>query len=297
MSLDFIKAEIIDLKKYPMYNEKWLQTKIEEDPSILGLDKPGNNLQLWSSEQRQPQGGRIDTIMYNPTDNSRYIIEVQLGKTDESHIIRTIEYWDNERKKYPRIKHFAVIIAEEITSRFFNVISLFNGHIPLIAIQVKAIKIENTISLFFTKILEVQEIVSFEEDNKIQEPTDRDYWLKKSSKESMELFDQFIKMYEEYIGKNNYIPKYNKVYIGLGKDSIANNYIYFTPQKKGVIVFFKIDQADDIDNKIEESGLRQLAYDEYYRTYKIKMRREDFTDNKKVLDFLVKTAYDRSKKE
>ncbi len=31
--------------------------------------------------------------------------------------------------------HTAVIVAEDITSRFLNVISLFNGTIPIIAIQ------------------------------------------------------------------------------------------------------------------------------------------------------------------
>ena len=48
----------------------------------------------------------------------------------ESHIIRTIEYWDIERKRYPQYEHCAVLVAEDITSRFLNVISLFNGTIP-----------------------------------------------------------------------------------------------------------------------------------------------------------------------
>lgn len=42
-------------------------------------------------------------------------------------MIRTIEYWDIERKRYPQYEHCAVIIAEDITSRFLNVIQLFNG--------------------------------------------------------------------------------------------------------------------------------------------------------------------------
>ncbi len=60
-------------------------------------------------------------------------MEIQLGKTDESHIIRTIEYWDIERKRYPQYDHVAVIVAEDITSRFLSVIGLFNGAIPLVA--------------------------------------------------------------------------------------------------------------------------------------------------------------------
>ncbi len=37
-----------------------------------------------------------------------------LGAVDESHIIRTIEYWDVERQRYPTLQHRAVIVAEEI---------------------------------------------------------------------------------------------------------------------------------------------------------------------------------------
>jgi len=41
-----------------------------------------------------------------------YEVEVMLGETDPSHIIRSIEYWDNEKRKYPQRQHFAVLIAE-----------------------------------------------------------------------------------------------------------------------------------------------------------------------------------------
>ena len=37
-------------------------------------------------------------------------------------IIRTMKCWDNIEKKWPRRSHTAVLVAEEITSRFFNVV-------------------------------------------------------------------------------------------------------------------------------------------------------------------------------
>ena len=77
-----------------------------------------------------------------------------LGSTDESHIIRTIEYWDVERKRYPQYDHYAVIVAEDITSRFLNVIGLFNGFIPLIALQMIALKFGDQITLAFTKVVD-----------------------------------------------------------------------------------------------------------------------------------------------
>jgi hypothetical protein len=43
--------------------------------------------------------------------------------------------------------HCAVIVAEDITSRFLNVISLFNGTIPLIAIQMQALRIGENVEV------------------------------------------------------------------------------------------------------------------------------------------------------
>ena len=130
-----IKLQTINLKTHQELNEKWLQDVIADDPSIVGL----GDVILKDKERIQPRAGRLDLLMQDSDGNGRYEIEIQLGSIDESHIIRTIEYWDIERRRYPQFDHTAVIIAEDITSRFLNVISLFKGFIPLMAIQVTAI--------------------------------------------------------------------------------------------------------------------------------------------------------------
>src|SRR5829696_5986676 len=136
-NLNYVKPQKIWLKEHPILGEKWVQDRIAEDPSILGL----GDLVLKDKERIHPKAGRLDLLFQDIESNRRYEIEVQLGKTDESHLIRTIEYWDVERKRYPQYDHCAVIIAEDITSRFLNVISLFNGFIPLIAIQLQALQV------------------------------------------------------------------------------------------------------------------------------------------------------------
>src|SRR6266404_9146457 len=146
MSLKFIKPEKISLANHSEYREKWVQERIAEDPSILGL----GDLILKDKERMQPRAGRLDLLFQDPETSRRYEVEIQLGKTDETHIIRTIEYWDIERKRYPQYDHCAVLIAEDITSRFLNVISLFNGTIPLIAIQMQALRVAGTLTLVFT---------------------------------------------------------------------------------------------------------------------------------------------------
>src|SRR5438128_2587501 len=148
--VDYFEPEIISLSAHPELSEQWLQDRIAENPKIMGL----GDLLLRDKERPQPNAGRLDLLLQDPESLRRYEVEIQLGKTDERHIIRTIEYWDIERKRYPQYEHCAVIIAEDITSRFLNVISLFNGTIPLIAIQMQALKIGDNITLVFTKVMD-----------------------------------------------------------------------------------------------------------------------------------------------
>ena len=139
--MEFTKFETVSIKRHPELDENWVQSRIAEDPSILGL----GDVVLKDRERPQPRAGRLDLLLQEVESNRRYKVEVQLGPTDESHIIRTIEYWDIERRRFPQYEHTAVIVAEDITSRFLNVISLFNGMIPLVAIQMRALKSGNSV--------------------------------------------------------------------------------------------------------------------------------------------------------
>ena len=127
--MNYAKFETFQLKNHPELTEKWVQERIAEDPSILGL----GDLILKDQERMQPRAGRLDLLLQDAEASQRYEVELQLGNSDESHIVRTIEYWEIERKRYPQYDHTAVIVAEDITSRFLNVIGLFNGAIPIIA--------------------------------------------------------------------------------------------------------------------------------------------------------------------
>jgi hypothetical protein len=157
-------------------DERWLQDRIEEDPSILRL----GDIQLLRKEKSQPSGGRIDFVMYDPEQETRFEVEVMLGVLDESHIIRTIEYWDIERQRYPAYDHRAVIVAEEITARFFNVIRLLNRAVPLIAVQLNALMVDGAIVLHFTRVLDVYQETEVEEEGD-GEQVGRPYWEKRAS--------------------------------------------------------------------------------------------------------------------
>jgi hypothetical protein len=87
--MNFTKAERISLKRHDTLNENWVQSLIAADPTILGLGE----LVLRDRERIQPKAGRLDLLLQNPETKRRYEVEIQLGATDETHIIRTIEYW------------------------------------------------------------------------------------------------------------------------------------------------------------------------------------------------------------
>jgi hypothetical protein len=135
------------------YDEFWLQDQIVDNPSCLQL----GDLELIYRERQQASGGRLDILLKDPEDDSMYEVEVMLGETNETHIIRTIEYWDHEKRKWPQREHFAVLVAETITRRFFNVIQLLSHAIPIIAIQVNVVEADGKKILHFSKILDTYE--------------------------------------------------------------------------------------------------------------------------------------------
>jgi hypothetical protein len=279
----YVKSQVISLKDHPEFTEKWVQARIAEDPSIIGL----GDLNLKDSERPQPSGGRLDLLLHDPDSNTRYEVELQLGKSDESHIIRTIEYWDYQRKKFPQYKHCAVLIAEDITSRFLNVVALFNGNIPFIAIQMKAIKVDGSITLFFTTVLDVLSLGTEEEDE--LEIVDRKYWETKGTKESLKLADALLAIVEEVAP--GFSLKYNKHYIGLSKQGVSKNFVSMIPRKKAILLSVKLVQAEEIQALLEQTDMDILAYDRQWNQYRVRLTEKDIQQNKAILLQLVQKAY------
>ena len=244
------KLETIKLKNSAEYNEAWLQKQIAENPSILGLGE----LHLRAKEKILTYG-RLDILLEDSdSDNpTRYEVEIQLGDTDESHIIRTIEYWDLERKRYPQYEHIAVLVAEGVTGRFLNVLNLFNGHIPLVVLKLDAFKVDDDIALHFTKILDRVQLGVPEEDE-TSEPANRSYWEKRSCPEMLKIADALFGIVKSV--EANVVQNYNRYYIGLLRNNVAANYCYFKPKKAYVYMLAKTAKPDeDYMKMLEDSGI------------------------------------------
>jgi hypothetical protein len=221
--LELIKVTPIELRSVGL-DEKWLQDRIKEDPAILGL----GDLEVLARERRQPSGGKIDFLMYAEEEGTYYEVEVMLGALDESHIIRTIEYWDIERQRRPQSEHRAVIVAEQITSRFFNVIRLLNRSVPIIAVQLNAFTVgDASIVLHAVTVLDVAEEAPEDYVTGETEATDRKYWEGKRDPQSLAVMDKIVAALKA-AGVEERLS-YNKHHVALG--TTGNNFCWFHPRK------------------------------------------------------------------
>lgn len=277
----------VNLLNNPNISEKMLQEEIAKDPSILGL----GDLILKDKERSQPRAGRLDLLLQDSETQRRYEVEIQLGKTDESHIIRTIEYWDTEKKRYPQYDHCAVIIAEDVTARFHNVISLFNGSIPIIAIQMNAYKSgeSDDINLIFTTVLDEFALGTDEEDEE-KEATDRNYWINRGSERTVKMADTLLEVIQEIA--NGHELKYNKFYIGLAKDGSPRNFVVFRPKKSALNLEIKLPYSEDIQRSIENSGMGDMGYLRRWGVYRIRLNEEDIEKHREFLKELFQKAHE-----
>ena len=286
MNYELTSFKKVSLKNHNNFNEKWIQERIAEDPSMLGL----GDLVLKDKERIQQGAGRLDLLLQEPETNRRYEVEIQLGKTDESHIIRTIEYWDIEKKRYPQYDHCAVLIAEDITSRFLNIIHLFNGYIPFIAIQMNAYEVDDKIGLIFTKVLDELRLGLDEEDEEIYAVTDRTYWETRGSKETVKLADSILNIIKEF--DNDFEIKYNKYYIGLAKKGQAKNFTIFRAKRNNLRMEVRLERTDEIASMLENSGLDEMEYDTRSGRYRIRLTKEDIEIKRELIKEILKKSYD-----
>lgn len=283
--LTYTKAKRLTLKSHPQFTERWLHDRIAEDPEILGL----GSVVLLDRERRQHRAGRLDLLLAQPEDELRYEVELMLGPTDESHIIRTLEYWDIERRRYPGYEHIAVIVAEDITSRFLNVLSLLSGTIPLIAIQIDALEVGEQIVLNFVRVLDQTALRQDDVEVAPAETTDRTYWIERTSQKIVESLDHMLAMVNGMAG-GRFQLNYNKRYVGLSDGSKSRNFIHFYPKKNFVKVLAEVSDKGTWMSRIEEAGLDATQHGA--RWIKTTFTLQDMKQHEELLRELLTSAWE-----
>ena len=181
-----------------------------------------------------------------------------------------------------------MIVAEDITSRFLNVISLFNGFIPLVAIQMNAVKVGDNISVVCSTVLD-QMTLGLVDEEEVQEVTDRAYWEKRGTKQTVAMADRLLETIKEFSPALEL--KYNKFYIGLAENGQPNNFAIFRPQKNAMSLEVRLKKDEEMEGKLNDAGLDVMDYDNKWGRYRIRFTKGEIDKHSDVLKEILLEAY------
>lgn len=285
--MNHIRLNPVSLKSDPRVNEAWVQEVIVSTPEILGLGE----LRVIDRERRQLAGGRLDMLLQEEDSKRRYEVEIQLGASDPSHIIRALEYWDIERRRFPQYEHTVVLIAEEITGRFLNVISLFNGFIPVMALQMNAFEAPGGgISLVFTRVVDTVQLGTEEESEGTSPPADRAYWDTRATPKTVKIADEILNLCRSFCPEVQ--PSYNRYYIGMRVGGKACNFAHSKPRKTALLLHIDIPESEETNGALEQAGFDLVDYMKDEKHYRIRLSAGDVQKGEELLRSLLKQAYD-----
>ena len=170
-----------------------------------------------------------------------------------------------------------------------NVISLFHGAIPLVAIKMEALENNGELGLHFTKVLEPVALGSEDEDG-AQSATDRAYWEnQRGTKATVQIADELAE-----ITRGLGIPielKYNKFYIGVTLKGAPELFIIFRPKKTFTRLEPRLPDSEALRKKYEDAGLNLMGYDQRWGRFRIELRPGDVAKNKEILTEIIREAY------
>jgi len=283
------KGNIVSLQSLGI-NEAYLEKFIDADPTVLGL----GDVFVVERQRRQEKAGRLDLLLQDVSGDVRYEVELMLGSADESHLIRTIEYWDIERRRYPAYDHRAVLIAEDITTRFLNVITLFSGSIPIIAIQINAINVEDKTGITFVRVVDSTKLRKDDQVNIANlKSTDRNEWVSRVGAGMIEMADKCLVFINEAAKRQRKL-NYNKYFIGLTDGARANNFVNINPRKSFLRVNIALEPVEPWAKRLEDTG---LDFKTQEGELKINLTAKDFEENKELIREILREAVVEDEKE
>lgn len=287
MTLTYTAHKKLSLRQHPSLNEQWLHDRICDDPSLLGL----GDVRVLDRERTLTGGGRLDLLLLDDDNDRRYEVEIQLGATDPSHIIRAIEYWDLERKRYPAYEHIAVLIAEDITTRFLNVMALMSGSIPMVAIQLDALQVGEHLLLNFVQVLDLTELRADDiaEEESGGGDVDRSFWEAKAGQALIKMCDDLLALVQQHAVSS---PEFNYLrrYIGFRSNGVVRNVLYLNPKptKNLVNVAIRVSNAAEWKARFEEAGVPVQS--KRKNRFQLKLTPDDYAEHVSLIGEAVAAA-------
>jgi hypothetical protein len=273
------KSQVMTLSEAGL-SELDLENEIANDTSILGLGK----VIVLDRQRNQAGAGRLDLLLQDLDGESRFEVELKLGSLDESHLVRAIEYWDIERRRYPAYEHCAVIVAEDVTSRFLNVIQLFSGSIPIVALQVNCIKAADLRALSFIKLIDSRTLRR--DDQADKQPVTRESWVSYAGRDIVKIADECLGIINSVARRERSLT-YRQQFIGLADAGTPNNFVSFNPMKSRMRVWARLPAVESWGQRLLASNVGSKPEGDQLR---IDVNPQTFAENKELIAEILKEA-------
>jgi hypothetical protein len=259
-------------------DEAWLEQWVLEKPSRLGL----GDVRIHKNQRihYKNSGGRLDLLAYRSDLDTYYEIEIMLGECDSDHGFRTLDYWARERLARPNSRHYAVLVAEDLSGRYKTLIETLPQYLPFIGIEIKALKLpyQGGVATIYTAIVVQPDdlLINQGDEPEIIEQEggilrDRGWWESNSNPVFLTAVDEISRYCIDRVGPCR-IDYSAKSYVSLKKGRRC--WLPMWPRSDGVYVYLPggpdgaLDAPSDFYNrvraKLEEATMEPPSWSYRY---------------------------------
>jgi hypothetical protein len=118
-------------------DEYWVYEWILEKPARLGL----GDIDVTHHTRIRPgcHEEHLDILAYRADRDTFYEIEIMLNSGDATHGLRTVDYYSRERLRHPESRHVAVLVAENLATRYRPLLDGLPQVLPFIGIEINVL--------------------------------------------------------------------------------------------------------------------------------------------------------------
>jgi hypothetical protein len=114
------------------------------------------------------------------------------------------------------------------------------------------------------------------------------YWTNKGSPATIAIADQLLALINDVTP--GHALKFNKHYIGLVRNGVADNFVLSHARKDYLLAGFRIPRSEDVSALIENSGIDSLPYNIQAGRYRVRLTNGDVDTHKDLLKELIRRA-------
>ena len=169
-------------------------------------------------------------------------------------------------------------------------VSLFNGFIPLVVIQLQGMEVNGAFTLVATRVVDALPLGTEEEEEEGSGTADRSYWEQKASPASVQLVDELARLVQAEV-ESEFQLNYAKRSIGLAQRGLVHTFVTFVPRKQHVVMCFKLPQSEELTERFEASVFKMLTYNQNAGQYQITVDRAGLETERTGLTHFIRAAH------